>query len=71
MRLMDEILETECGVEKHDALMSMKVSWADEPCAIKSFDELHRWTVKVLLEGRSWAWTRDSPSISLSPAAPR
>ena len=33
MRLMDEILEVKCGPEKHDALMSMKVSWADEPCA--------------------------------------
>ena len=33
MRLMDEILEVQCGPEKHDALMAMKVSWADEPCA--------------------------------------
>jgi raffinose/stachyose/melibiose transport system substrate-binding protein len=44
MRLMDEILEVKCGPEKHDALMSMKVSWADEPCATQSFEELHKWT---------------------------
>ena len=50
MRLMDEILEVQCGPEKHDALMAMKVSWADEPCATKSFEELHKWTSKYLLK---------------------
>ena len=50
MRLMDEILEVQCGPEKHDALMAMKVSWADEPCAAKSFEELHKWTSKYMLK---------------------
>ena len=50
MRLMDEILEVECGPEKHDALMAMKVSWADEPCATKSFEEFHKWTSKYFLK---------------------
>ena len=50
MRLMDEILEVQCGPEKHDALMAMKVSWADEPCATKSFEELHKWTSKYILK---------------------
>ena len=50
MRLMDEILEVQCGPEKHDALMAMKVSWADEPCATKSFEELHKWTSKYVLK---------------------
>ena len=50
MRLMDEILETQCGVDKHDALMNMKVSWADEPCATKSFEELHLWSSKYTLK---------------------
>ena len=50
MRLMDEILEVKCGPEKHDALMAMKVSWADEPCATKAFEELHRWTSKYVLK---------------------
>jgi raffinose/stachyose/melibiose transport system substrate-binding protein len=50
MRLMDEILEVQCGPEKHDALMSMKVSWAEEPCATKSFEEMHKWTSKYFLK---------------------
>lgn len=50
MRLMDEILEVQCGAEKHDALMAIKVSWADEPCATKSFEELHKWTSKYFLK---------------------
>jgi raffinose/stachyose/melibiose transport system substrate-binding protein len=50
MRLMDEILEVQCGPEKHDALMAMKVNWADEPCATKSFEELHKWTSKYVLK---------------------
>ena len=29
MRIMDEILETECSAEKHDALMTMKANWAE------------------------------------------
>ena len=50
MRLMDEILEVKCGPEKHDALMAMKVSWADEPCATAAFEEFHRWTSKYALK---------------------
>lgn len=50
MRLMDVVLEVECGPEKHDALTTMKVSWADEPCATKSFEELHKWTSKYVLK---------------------
>jgi raffinose/stachyose/melibiose transport system substrate-binding protein len=50
MRLMDEILEVECGPEKHDALMAMKLNWADEVCATKAFEEFHRWTSKYFLK---------------------
>jgi raffinose/stachyose/melibiose transport system substrate-binding protein len=50
MRLMDEILEVECGPEKHDALMAMKLNWADEACATKAFAEFHRWTSKYFLK---------------------
>ncbi len=50
MRLMDEILELKCGPEKHDALMAMKLSWADEPCTTQSFEELHKWTSKYILK---------------------
>jgi raffinose/stachyose/melibiose transport system substrate-binding protein len=50
MRLMDVILETECGGEKHDALMTMQANWATEPCAAKSFEELHIWTSRYFLK---------------------
>jgi raffinose/stachyose/melibiose transport system substrate-binding protein len=50
MRLMDEILETQCGPEKHDGLTSMKLSWADEPCATQSFQEMHKWASSYFLK---------------------
>jgi raffinose/stachyose/melibiose transport system substrate-binding protein len=50
MRIMDEILETTCGPEKHDSLMDMKASWADEPCATKAFQEFHKWTSNYFLK---------------------
>jgi raffinose/stachyose/melibiose transport system substrate-binding protein len=50
MRLMDVILEAKCGAEKHDQLMDMKLSWADEPCATASFDEFHKWTSEYALK---------------------
>ena len=49
MRLMDVILETKCGAEKHDQLMDMKLDWATEPCATESFVELHDWTSNYIL----------------------
>lgn len=49
MRLMDVILEAKCGVEKHDALMSMTVSWKEEPCATQSFAELDKWAKNYIL----------------------
>ena len=33
MRLMDVLLETKCGAEKHDALMAMTADWTRKPCA--------------------------------------
>jgi raffinose/stachyose/melibiose transport system substrate-binding protein len=50
MRLMDMILETKCGAEKHDQLMSMKVDWTAEPCATASFEEFHKWTSNYTLK---------------------
>jgi raffinose/stachyose/melibiose transport system substrate-binding protein len=49
MRLMDVILEAKCGAEKHDALMSMKVSWKEEPCTTQSFAELDKWAKNYIL----------------------
>lgn len=49
MRLMDVILESKCGIEKHDALMNMKASWKTEPCASASFAELDKWSKNYIL----------------------
>lgn len=49
MRLMDVILESKCGAEKHDALMNMKASWTTEPCASASFGELDKWSKNYIL----------------------
>lgn len=49
MRLMDVILESKCGAEKHDALMNMKASWATELCAAASFGELDKWSRNYIL----------------------
>lgn len=50
MRLMDVILETKCGAEKHDALKSMKLDWTKEPCAADSFTEFAKWTKDYTLQ---------------------
>lgn len=49
MRLMDVILESKCGAEKHDALMNMKVDWTTEACATASFAELDTWSKNYIL----------------------
>lgn len=50
MRLMDVILETKCGAEKHDALTSMKADWSTEPCATDAFTEFAKWTKDYTLQ---------------------
>jgi raffinose/stachyose/melibiose transport system substrate-binding protein len=43
MRLLDSLLETTCGADKHDALKALEANWAEEPCATEAFVELDRW----------------------------
>ena len=50
MRLMDVLLETKCGAEKHDALMATKADWSKEACATDAFNELHKWTSNYFLK---------------------
>jgi raffinose/stachyose/melibiose transport system substrate-binding protein len=50
MRLMDVLLETKCGADKHDALMSMKVDWTKESCATDAFTEFAKWTKDYTLQ---------------------
>ena len=49
MRLMDVMLETKCGAEKHDALMAMDCKWTEEPCATESFAEMDKWAKNYVL----------------------
>lgn len=49
MRLMDVILETKCGADKHDALKSMTASWKTEPCAAAAFTEFDKWAKTYIL----------------------
>ena len=49
MRLMDVILESKCGVEKHDQLMKMELNWTEEPCATESFAEMDKWAKNYFL----------------------
>jgi raffinose/stachyose/melibiose transport system substrate-binding protein len=49
MRLMDVILESKCGADKHDALMNMAVNWTEEACAVDSFSELDKWAKNYVL----------------------
>ncbi len=50
MRLMDVLLETKCGADKHDALMAMKADWTKEPCATDAFTEFAKWTKDYTLK---------------------
>jgi raffinose/stachyose/melibiose transport system substrate-binding protein len=49
MRLMDVILETKCGTEKHDKLMKMELKWTEEACAAESFAEMDKWAKNYIL----------------------
>jgi raffinose/stachyose/melibiose transport system substrate-binding protein len=50
MRLMDVLLETKCGAEKHDKLIGQELNWSTEPCALESFQELEMWADKYFLK---------------------
>lgn len=50
MRLMDVLLETKCGAEKHDKLVGMELNWSTEPCAVESFAEMKMWADKYFLK---------------------
>jgi raffinose/stachyose/melibiose transport system substrate-binding protein len=49
MRLMDVILETKCGAEKHGQLKAMDLDWSNEACVGASFTELSDWTRNYIL----------------------
>jgi raffinose/stachyose/melibiose transport system substrate-binding protein len=51
MRLLDSILETKCGEEGYQALVTKEASWAEEPCVTETFTEFAKWTSEYLNDG--------------------
>ncbi|WP_150308237.1 ABC transporter substrate-binding protein [Planctomonas psychrotolerans] len=51
MRLLDSILETKCGEDGYQALVSGEASWADEECVTETFTEFQTWTSEYLNPG--------------------
>lgn len=43
MRLVDSLLETECGAALFDRLRNLQASWANQPCVTKGFTDLKQW----------------------------
>jgi raffinose/stachyose/melibiose transport system substrate-binding protein len=46
MRLLDNLLETQCGAKLNDQLTALKADWSKQDCVTKSFTELHTWATK-------------------------
>jgi raffinose/stachyose/melibiose transport system substrate-binding protein len=51
MRLLDSILESKCGADGYQALVTKKASWADESCVTDTFTEFATWTSDYLNPG--------------------
>ncbi|GMA29837.1 ABC transporter substrate-binding protein [Arenivirga flava] len=51
MRLLDSLLETECGEDGYQALVTKEASWADEDCVTATFEEFATWTSDYLNPG--------------------
>ncbi|MDM4761553.1 extracellular solute-binding protein [Galbitalea sp. SE-J8] len=51
MRLLDSLVETECGATTATALFSGSASWADETCVTASYEQLKTWGDKYFNDG--------------------
>ncbi|MDQ7876499.1 extracellular solute-binding protein [Microbacterium sp. QXD-8] len=63
MRLLDNILMTQCGPETFRALITAEADWAEESCVDDTFEEFHTWTQDYLTPG--WASLSDSEANAL------
>jgi len=63
MRLLDNILETQCGSEVFDALVRNEASWGSETCVDDSFAEFATWTQEYLIP--DWASLDDAQANQL------
>lgn len=51
MRLLDSIIENQCGAETADKLIKADGDWSSEPCVTASFTELKKWGDNYFNEG--------------------
>lgn len=51
MRLLDSLLETECGADTYQALVTKEASWADESCVADTYNEFATWTADYVNPG--------------------
>lgn len=51
MRLLDNLLETNCGAVTNDQLTALKADWGKEACVTKSFSDLKTWATKYFNTG--------------------
>jgi raffinose/stachyose/melibiose transport system substrate-binding protein len=51
MRLLDALLETHCGTEGYQALVTGGASWADEACVTETYEQFALWTTDYLNPG--------------------
>lgn len=63
MRLLDNILMTECGSETFRNLITEEASWANETCVEAAFGEFQMWTENYLVDG--WESLHDSEANAL------
>ena len=49
MRLLDNFLETKCGVETHNQIKALEASWATTPCVAEAFSELKLWSDQYIV----------------------
>lgn len=63
MRLLDNILMTECGPKTFTALVAAKANWGKEDCVTPAYEQFHTWTQKYLTKG--WASLSDSEANAL------
>ncbi|MDR1519084.1 MAG: extracellular solute-binding protein [Planctomycetota bacterium] len=50
MRLVDVLLEKNCGAADHDKLIAMELDWSTHPGVLKTFEELELWSDNYILK---------------------
>lgn len=63
MRLLDNLLETNCGATLNDKLTGLKANWAKQSCVTDSFTELKTWATKYFNTG--WVSMSDAQGQQL------